>query len=326
MSVLVSGGAGYIGSHMVLELLSAGEKVVVLDNLSTGFRTSIDSSAIFIEGDIANYDLVETTIRKHAIDSVIHFAGSIVVSESVAKPIKYYENNAVNSLSFIRSCVQNSISHFIFSSSAAVYGMPEANPVFEDAPLDPVSPYGSSKMMTEIMLRDVAATCDMNYAALRYFNVAGADPSGRTGQSTPEATHLIKLACQTALGRRPFLEVYGNDYPTEDGTCIRDYIHVSDLVRAHMLALSHLRRRPDNLVLNCGYGRGYSVLEVVEAVKRVTGHDFDVRIAPRRHGDPAALVAGAHRVRATLGWQPAHDDLNRIVTHAHAWERRLMDT
>ena len=324
MAVLVSGGAGYIGSHMILELLSAGEEVVVLDNLSTGFRCVVDDAAHFINSDIADQGAVENAVAQFGIDAVVHFAGSIVVSESVANPLKYYENNTAKSLSFIRACVQSGISHFIFSSSAAVYGIPEANPVFEDAPLAPVSPYGSSKMMIEIMLRDVAATYGMRYAALRYFNVAGADPTGRTGQSTKEATHLVKLACQTALGQRPFLEVFGDDYPTGDGTCIRDYIHVTDLVRAHLLALSYLRRNSGSLILNCGYGRGYSVLEVIEAVKRISGRHFDVHIAPRRPGDPAVLVAGAQRVRATLGWKPAYDDLSKIVTHAYAWEQRLL--
>ncbi len=324
MSILVTGGAGYIGSHMVLELISAGEEVVVLDNLTTGFRASVAKEAKLVIGDIGDQELVEQIIREHGVEAVIHFAGSIIVPESVTDPLKYYSNNTAKSRDLLAACVACGVKHFIFSSSAAVYGNPETNPVFEDARLEPVSPYGTSKLMTELMLRDVSAAHDISYAALRYFNVAGADPRGRIGQSTPEATHLIKVACQAALGARPFMEVYGTDYPTGDGTCIRDYIHVSDLARAHLLALVHMRENSGNIVMNCGYGRGFSVLEVVKAVEKAAGHGFDVRMAPRRAGDPAAIVAGAGFVRDVLGWKPEHDDLCEIVAHAYAWEHRLV--
>ena len=325
MSVLVTGGAGYIGSHMILELLDAGEEVVVLDNLSTGFREAVAPQATLIIGDVGDGELVERVLRDHGIDAVIHFAGSIIVPESVEKPLKYYGNNTANSRTLIEACVNQQVRHFIFSSTAAVYGMPKKNPVFENEPLNPMSPYGSSKLMTEIMLGDTAAAYPFHFAALRYFNVAGADPQGRVGQSTPNATHLIKVACQAALGQRPYMQVFGTDYDTPDGTCIRDYIHVVDLARAHLLALGHLRGGHGNLIMNCGYGTGFSVLEVVEAVKRAAGHDFDVRMAARRAGDPAAIVAGADQVRE-LGWQPQHDDLDRIVAHAYAWEKTLGET
>jgi UDP-glucose 4-epimerase len=311
---------------MILELLSAGEEVVVLDNLSTGFRSAVASEARLIIGDVGDQDLVEKTLAEHEVDAVIHFAGSIIVPESVTNPLKYYHNNTGNSRTLLAACVARGVKHFIFSSTAAVYGMPEKNPVFEDAPLKPISPYGASKMMTEMMLHDVSAAHDISFSALRYFNVAGADPQGRVGQSTPEATHLIKVACQTALGARPHIDVYGADYPTDDGTCIRDYIHVTDLVRAHLLALVHMRENPGNIIMNCGYGRGFSVLEVIDAVKKAAGHSFDVRMAPRRAGDPAAIVAGARFVRDVLGWKPAHDNLDEIVTHAYAWEKNLINS
>jgi len=311
---------------MVLELLAAGEKVVVLDNLSTGFRASVAEDAKLIIGDIGDQELVENIIRDHAVAAVIHFAGSIIVPESVSNPLKYYHNNTSNSRTLLAACVAGGVKHFIFSSSAAVYGNPETNPVFEDADLSPMSPYGTSKLMTEQMLRDVSAAHDISYAALRYFNVAGADPQGRVGQSTPEATHLIKVACQAALGARSHIDVFGTDYPTGDGTCIRDYIHITDLVRAHLLALVHMRKNPGNIVMNCGYGRGFSVLEVIKAVEKAAGHSFDVRMAPRRAGDPAAIVAGAKFVRDELGWKPEHDNLDEIVAHAYAWERGLTKT
>lgn len=325
MAILVTGGAGYIGSHMVLELIGAGEQVVVLDNLSTGFREAVHQDAHLVIGDIGDEALTVRLIAQHDIEAVIHFAGSIIVPESVTDPLKYYINNTAKSRSLIAACVAGGVKRFIFSSTAAVYGMPEQNPVFEDTPLQPISPYGSSKMMTEIMLRDVAAAHDFTFAALRYFNVAGADPEGRTGQSTPEATHLIKVACQTALGARPHMEVFGTDYPTEDGTCIRDYIHVSDLANAHLLALKQLRRRPEPLILNCGYGKGFSVLEVIKAVEKAAGHAFDVRMSGRRAGDPAAIVAGAKAVHEVLGWQPKLNDLDTIVRHAYDWESRILD-
>ena len=323
MSVLVTGGAGYIGSHMVHQLLEAGEDVAVVDNLSTGFRWAVPADAALIVGDAGNERLVSDLIRERGIDAIIHFAGSIVVPDSITDPLGYYLNNTVTSRGLIASAVATGVKHFIFSSTAAVYGMPEKNPVFEDTRLEPISPYGTSKMMTELMLRDAAHAHDLKFVALRYFNVAGADAQGRVGQSTPNATHLIKVACQAALGQRSHLEVYGTDYPTPDGTCIRDYIHVTDLVRAHAHALSYLRAGGGSDILNCGYGRGASVLEVLDAVKAACGADFPVRMADRRPGDPAALIAGATRIRDVLGWAPELDDLDVIVAHALAWERHL---
>lgn len=323
MAVLVTGGAGYIGSHMVLELLGAGEEVVVIDNLSTGFRWAVAPQAQLVVGDIEDVDLVSRVIRSHQIDAIIHFAGSIIVPESVEKPLMYYHNNTAKSRTLIETATRCGVKHFIFSSTAAVYGMPEQNPVTEDATLQPMSPYGTSKLMTELMLADTAKAHDFSYVALRYFNVAGADPEGRTGQSTPQATHLIKVACETALGKRPQMEVFGTDYETEDGTCVRDYIQVTDLARAHMAALSHLRKGGRSDVFNCGYSKGYSVLEVVDAVKRVSETDFTVRMSPRRPGDPAAIVAGSSKIRDTLGWVPKHDDLDGIVRQALTWEAQL---
>ena len=323
MSVLVTGGAGYIGSHMVLELLDAGDKVVVLDNLSTGFRTAVPAAAQLVIGDAGDIHMVRALIRKHGVTAIIHFAGSIVVPESVADPLGYYFNNTVKSRALLEAAVTMGVRHVIFSSTAAVYGMPEHNPVAEDAPLKPISPYGTSKLMTELMLADTAAAHDLSYVALRYFNVAGADPQGRSGQSTPRATHLIKVACQAALGQRPGLEVFGTDYDTPDGTCIRDYIHVSDLARAHSAALAYLRAGGKSEVFNCGYGKGYSVREVVKAVQAASGKDFPVMVSGRRPGDPAALIAAAGKIRQTLGWQPQLDDLDTIVTQALAWETRL---
>ena len=323
MSVLVTGGAGYIGSHMVLELLDSGENVIVLDNLSTGFRWAVPSNATLVVGDIGDQELVRSIVRKHSVDAIIHFAGSIVVPESVADPLGYYHNNTVKSRALMEVAVELGIEHFIFSSTAAVYGMPDENPVREDAELKPISPYGSSKMMTEIMLADTARAHNFRYVALRYFNVAGADPKGRSGQSTPNATHLIKVACETALGRRPYLEVYGTDYPTPDGTCIRDYIQVTDLVRAHMAALRHLREGGESDVFNCGYSKGFSVFEVIEAVKRASGADFEVRIAPRRAGDPAEIVSASDKIRVRLGWRPTFDNLDTITLQALSWEAHL---
>lgn len=323
MTILVTGGAGYIGSHMVLSLLGAGRDVVVLDDLSTGFRWAVPDEAAFVEGDCGDEALVADLMRSHGVTAVIHFAGSIVVPDSVTDPLGYYLNNTVKSRSLIACAVETGVRHFIFSSSAAVYGEPEKTPIGEEAPLAPISPYGTSKMMTELMLRDAAAAHDIAYGALRYFNVAGADPDGRSGQSGARATHLIKVASQAATGERAGLEIFGEDYPTPDGTCIRDYIHVSDLAHAHLLTLRHLEQGGGDLVLNCGYGHGYSVREVIDAVKRVSGVDFPVAMAPRRAGDPAALVAGADRIRGVLGWQPAHDDLDTIVAHALAWEGAL---
>jgi len=323
MSVLVTGGCGYIGSHMVYELVDRGESVVVLDNLTTGFHWAIPGEAKLVVGDIADEVLVGDIARTHGVDTIIHFAGSIVVPESVADPLGYYLNNTVKSRALIAAALANGIQKFIFSSTAAVYGAPEVVPVGETANLAPMSPYGSSKLMTEIMLRDTAFAHDFRYAALRYFNVAGADPRGRTGQSTKGATHLIKVACETALGKRAAMDVFGTDYDTRDGTCIRDYIHVTDLARAHVAALQHLRDGGRSDVFNCGYSHGYTVLEVIEAVKRASGRDFTVRNSPRRPGDPPEIVANSGKIRNQLGWKPNFDDLDAIVRHALDWEDRL---
>jgi UDP-glucose 4-epimerase len=323
MSILVTGGAGYIGSHMVLALLDAGEQVVVVDNLSTGFRWAVPSGAQLIVGDAGDGDLMRTVLRKNRVDAIVHFAGSIVVPDSVADPLGYYHNNTVKSRALMEAAVAAGVKKFIFSSTAAVYGNPKENPVSEDAELRPVSPYGSSKLMTEIMLADTARAHDFNYAVLRYFNVAGADAAGRSGQSTPRATHLIKVACEAVTGKRSHMDVFGTDYPTPDGTCVRDYIHVSDLVNAHSAALAYLRSGGTSDVFNCGYTRGFSVLEVIEAVNRVSGVTIDARHAPRRAGDPAAIVAASAKIRATLGWTPQHDDLDGIVRNALDWERHL---
>lgn len=325
MAVLVTGGAGYIGSHMVLALVGAGESVVVLDDLSTGFREAVHPKARLVIGDVADEKLVSSLIKEHKIDAVIHFAAKIVVPESVTDPLGYYLANTVKTRALLAAVVAGGVKHFVFSSTAAVYGNPEENPVGEDARLSPMSPYGSSKLISEWMLRDVANAYDFHYVALRYFNVAGADPEGRTGQSTKGATHLIKVACETASGKRNRMSVFGTDYPTPDGTCMRDYIHVSDLVAAHLDALRYLRAGGENLVLNCGYGRGFSVLEVIDTVKRVSGKDFPVEIVGRRPGDPAAIIARAENIREKLGWQPRYDDLATIVTHALAWEDKLKD-
>ena len=324
MTVLVTGGAGYIGSHMVCELVDAGERVVVLDNLSTGFAWSVAPGVPLVVGDVGDQELVAGLIRQHHVESIIHFAASIVVPDSVREPLAYYRNNTVNSRALFECAVRNGVRHFIFSSTAAVYGNPAEVPVSEDTPTQPISPYGSSKLMSEIMLRDAGRAHGLGYVILRYFNVAGADPHSRSGQSGTESTHLIKVAVETALGLRPKIEVFGTDYPTPDGSCIRDYIHVSDLVRAHADALRHLRSGLPSLTLNCGYGRGYSVLAVIDSVKRVSGIDFRVDTAPRREGDPAQIVADTQRIRATLGWQPRFDDLATIAAHALAWERELM--
>jgi UDP-glucose 4-epimerase len=324
MIVLVTGGAGYIGSHMVHALVDAGERVVVLDNLATGFEWAVPKGASLAIGETGDQPRVAALIAQHQVDAIIHFAASIVVPESVRDPLGYYRNNTVNSRALIETAVAGGVRHLIFSSTAAVYGDPARVPVREDDPTVPTSPYGSSKLMTEIMLRDAAAAYGLRHLILRYFNVAGADPLGRTGQSTRGATHLIKVGVETALGRRPKMDICGTDYPTPDGTCIRDYIHVSDLVRAHADALAYLRGGGVSATLNCGYGRGFSVLEVIETVKRVSGADFRVEFAGRREGDPAHIVAACDRVRSTLGWQPQFNDLETIVAHALAWERKLV--
>jgi UDP-glucose 4-epimerase len=325
MTVLVTGGAGYIGSHMVLELRDAGENVVVLDNLSTGFRWAVPEDVALIVGDFGDEDLVTEIIARHDVKEIAHFAAKIVVPESVTDPLGYYLNNTSKARTLLDAATACEIKRFIFSSTAAVYGDPTTNPVTEDEPLNPVSPYGRSKLMVEWMLEDVAKAYDFKYAALRYFNVAGGDPKGRSGQSTPNATHLVKVAAQAALGLRPKMQVYGADYPTPDGSCVRDYIQVTDLARAHMDALRYLRGDGESLVCNCGYARGFSVFEVVETVKRVSGVDFPVEISGRRAGDPSAIVAGNDRIRSTLGWRPQHDDLDEIVRQALDWERGLAE-
>ena len=323
MTILVTGGAGYIGSHMVHELVDRGERAVVVDNLSTGFAWAIPPNVPLVKGETGDAGLMRSVIAEHRVDAIIHFAASIVVPDSVRDPLAYYGNNTASSRTLIEAAVKGGVRHFIFSSTAAVYGNPATVPVVEDAPLAPMSPYGSSKLMTEIMLRDAGAAHGLAHVILRYFNVAGADPRLRSGQSTRGATHLIKVAVEAAVGARPKIEVYGTDYPTPDGTCIRDYIHVSDLVRAHSDALAYLRGGGASTTLNCGYGRGFSVLEVIDTVKQVSKMDFPVVRAPRRPGDPARIVAACDRARAVLGWKPQLDDLPTIVAHALAWERKL---
>ncbi|MBD8553561.1 UDP-glucose 4-epimerase GalE [Rhizobium sp. CFBP 8762] len=325
MAVLVTGGAGYIGSHMVWALLDAGEDVVVIDRLSTGFQWAVAPEARFYQGDVADAPLLARIFAENSIDAVIHFAGSIVVPDSMSDPLGYYENNTVKTRSLIASTIAAGVPHFVFSSTAAVYGTPDSlQPVLETALLRPESPYGSSKLMSEIMLRDAASAHDFRYTALRYFNVAGADPRGRTGQSSAGATHLIKVACATALGRRQEMSIYGTDYPTPDGTCIRDYIHVTDLAAAHLKALERMRAGGGSLTANCGYGRGFSVRDVLDAVKTVHGSAFAIRVEGRRAGDPASIVADATLARTELGWVPKHDDLGGIIRSALDWEAHLM--
>ena len=322
MHVLVTGGAGYIGSHVVLALRDAGHPVVVFDNLSTGRKQAIPAEVAFVEGDVGDSELTGRVIECFDVSAVIHFAGSIVVSESVRNPLEYYRNNTSASRSLLASCVSKGVRHFVFSSTAAVYGSPAVVPVTEDTPPAPINPYGASKLMTEWMLRDTAAAHDVTYVALRYFNVAGADPLGRTGQSTPFATHLLKVACEAAVGRRDHVEVFGRDYDTPDGTCIRDYIHVTDVADAHVKALKYLAAGGASIVLNCGYGRGYSVVDVLSQVQKRAAKRFEVRQAPRRPGDPAILVADATRLRQTLQWEPQFTDLGSIVQTALDWELR----
>ena len=323
-TVLVTGGAGYIGSHAVLALLDAGHTVVVFDNLSTGFDWLVDPRATLVRGEIEDDALVRDTMRDHAVRAVMHFAGSIIVPESVSNPLKYYRNNTVASRALLESAVESGVKHFIFSSTAATYGTPEKVPVAEGDPTVPINPYGMSKLMTEAMLRDVAAAYPMNYAVLRYFNVAGADPQQRTGQSTIGATHLIKIAVEAALGKRASVGVYGTDYDTPDGTGVRDYIHVSDLAAAHVAALALLVAEPTRShTLNAGYGKGFSVLEVLDAVDRVTNMKLTRVIEGRRVGDAGELVADNRAILATLDWTPERADLDGIVRDALAWERKL---
>ena len=323
MTVLVTGGAGYIGSHMVLALVEAGESVVVIDNLSTGFSSFVPETVPLFIGDAGDENLVDGVISQHGVESIIHFAGSVVVPESVRDPLLYYRNNTMTTRSLLNAAVKRGIGRFIFSSTAAVYGDPDQVPVPETARTRPLSPYGSSKLMAEIMLHDTASAHGMSYVALRYFNVGGADPHARIGLATVGATHLLKIAVEVATGQRAKIDVYGTDYPTPDGSCIRDFIHVADLAQAHRSALAYLRGGGGSITLNCGYGHGYSVLETVEAVRRVAGRNIPVQFGPRRAGDIVTMVADTSRLRATLDWTPAYDNLDAIVAHALAWEEKL---
>lgn len=324
MTVLVTGGAGYIGSHMVWALLDAGEDVVVVDRLSTGFDWAVPPEAKLVRADIADTGIVAGIIRSHGIKAIIHFAGSISVPESMVDPLGYYQNNTANSLALIRTAIENGVDKFVFSSTAAVYGSPENElPIAETAPTLPQSPYGASKLMTEIMLADAAAAHDFRYAALRYFNVSGADPKGRTGQSTRGAINLIKVATEAAMGKRDGIEIFGTDYPTRDGTCVRDFIHVADLVTAHLDALSYLRAGGPSLIANCGYGCGYTVREVLDSVRRISGRDFEIRLGGRRDGDIVTSVADSARAREILDWTPRFDAIDDIVGSALAWEESL---
>ena len=326
LPVLVTGGAGYIGSHAVLALLDGGWPVAVIDNLTTGFRFAVPEGVPLYEGDIEDQDLLARIFAEQGTRAVIHFAGSVVVPESVENPLKYYHNNTAKSRALIAAAVAAGVPHFIFSSTAATYGIPEVSPVSEDTPQSPINPYGWSKLMTERMLADTAFAHPLNYCALRYFNVAGADPQGRSGQSTAGATHLIKVAVEAALGKRDHVSVFGTDYDTPDGTGVRDYIHVSDLAAAHVLALEALIAEPlGALTMNCGYGRGFSVLEVLDAVDRVTNLTIERRLEGRRAGDPDSLISDNGRIKATLPWVPQHDDLETIVGHALQWERKLAE-
>ncbi|WP_257541154.1 UDP-glucose 4-epimerase GalE [Sphingobium sp. CFD-1] len=325
-TILVTGGAGYIGSHAVLALKDAGYGVVVIDNLVTGFDWAVPDGVPLVRGDIADQPLVEAALRDHGVKAIMHFAGSVVVPESVENPLKYYHNNSAKTRDLIESTVRVGVPHFIFSSTAATYGIPEESPVRETTPQRPINPYGMSKLMTEYMLRDVSAAHGMNFCALRYFNVAGADPQGRSGQSTAGATHLIKVAVEAALGKRDGVSVFGTDFDTPDGTGVRDYIHVTDLAAAHVLALEALMAKPErNYLLNCGYGRGFSVLEVLDAVDRVTNIKIERRMEGRRAGDPDSLISDNRAIMNEFPWEPRHADLEQIVTHALAWERKLSE-
>ena len=323
MTVLVTGGAGYIGSHVVLALLDRGDKVVVLDDLSTGNRAQVDSRTAFVEVDIADGALVQRVIAEHDVDAVLHFAGSIVVPDSVADPLRYYDNNVVKSRALLEAVIKAGVRQFIFSSTATVYAPDAPQPLAEDAQKGPISPYARTKLMMEWMLEDAARAHALRFVALRYFNVAGADARGRSGQSGPQATHLIKRAAQAALGRIPHLDIFGTDYPTPDGTGVRDYIHVSDLAEAHLLALDALRSGAASDTYNCGYGCGLSVRQVIESVERVTGKKLPVKLGPRRPGDPPTLISDPTRLKSELGWHPSHDNLDEIVRSALEWERRF---
>lgn len=323
MTILVSGGAGYIGSHLCWLLADRGEDFIVVDNLSTGREFSVPPQGELIVGDVGDLEFMIGVMKDHNIDAVVHFAGSIIVPESVSDPLKYYQNNTVNSRNLIEACVTSGVKHFIFSSTATVYGEPEKNPVTEEFPFAPFNPYGTSKVMTEMMLKDVAFAHDFDYVALRYFNVAGADPQKRTGQSTPNATHLIKIANQVALGQRDHLEIFGDDYDTPDGTGVRDYIHVSDLAAAHWAALEYLRGGGEAIALNCGYGKGFSVKEVIETLEAVIGRKIAVETGPRRAGDIGMVIADNSKIKSLLGWEPQYDDLSGIIKSALDWEEAL---
>ncbi len=321
-AVLVTGGAGYIGSHTLRQLGEAGEQVITLDNLSTGFRDAILYGE-FIEGNTGDKALVSQILRDYNIESVLHFAAHTIVPESVSDPLKYYGNNTCATRNLLECCRDAGVKHFIFSSTAAVYGMPEGDKAWEDTPTAPINPYGTSKLMSEWMLRDLSAATDLNHVILRYFNVAGCDPEGRIGQSTAKATLLTKVACEAAVGKREAVYIFGTDYPTPDGTGVRDYIHVEDLAAAHLCALNYLRSGGDSTTLNCGYGHGYSVREVLDAVAQANGQPLNIQEEGRRAGDPPQLIAGADRIRKTLGWEPQYDDLDTIVRTSLAWERKL---
>lgn len=322
-AILVTGGAGYIGSHVVRQLGDRGERIVVLDNLSTGFEDAVLHGDLVV-GDTGDQELVSKVLRDHNVDSVMHFAAHTIVPESVENPLKYYWNNTCSSRNLLQCCQDHGLKHFIFSSTAAVYGIPESGSASEESPTVPINPYGTSKLMTEWMLRDLAAATDLTYVALRYFNVAGCDPEGRIGQSTPKATLLIKVACEAAVGKRPSVSIFGTDYPTADGTGVRDYIHVEDLADAHLKALDYLRETGESTTLNCGYGHGYSVREVLNTVQRVQGAPLEIIEAPQRAGDPAELVAQADRIRKLLNWTPQFDNLDRIVETSLKWEKKLL--
>jgi UDP-glucose 4-epimerase len=321
-TILVTGGAGYIGSHVARQLGERGEDIVTLDDLSTGFRSAVLHGDLVV-GDTGDAGLVSRLLREHGVDTIMHFAAHIVVPESVSDPLKYYRNNTANTRTMLECAVGAGIRNFIFSSTAAVYGLPDGGVASEDTPTQPINPYGLSKLMSEWMLRDVAAVNALNYVALRYFNVAGADPAGRIGQATPEATHLIKVACEHVVGKRDHVSIFGTDFDTPDGTGIRDYIHVEDLASAHLKALDYLRSGGDSTILNCGYGQGFSVRQVLDCVARVAAQPLTVIEGPRRAGDPPELIARADRIRSTLGWEPGHADLEEIVRTALAWERKL---
>jgi UDP-glucose 4-epimerase len=323
MSILVTGGAGYIGSHVVRQLGERREQVIVLDNLYSGFRSAVLHGALVV-GDTGDHALVSRLLREHRIETVMHFAAHTVVPESVADPLKYYRNNTCSTRTLLQCCQEGGVKHFVFSSTAAVYGLPASGVASEDTPTQPINPYGTSKLMSEMMLRDVAAACDLRYIALRYFNVAGSDPGRRIGQSTVGATLLTKVACEAAVGKRPHVSIFGTDYPTKDGTGVRDYIHVEDLADAHLRALDYLRGNGASATINCGYGHGYSVREVISMVDRVSGQPIRTVEEPRRAGDPPALIAQAQRVRQLLNWTPRHDDLEEIVRSQLEWERRLL--